>query len=100
MDPDEFNAEELGAYYHERWEVENLNDELKVHLKAPELPLRSKSPDMVLQEIWGFLLAHFVIRKSIHEAALRLDEDPDLLSFKGAVEVIQERLPHAGAFSP
>jgi|WetSurMetagenome_2_1015567.scaffolds.fasta_scaffold158836_1 hypothetical protein len=100
LDPDLAEALDIGAHYHERWEVENVNDELKVHLKAPDLPLRSKSPDMVRQEIYGYLLAHFVVRDSIHHAALSLDEDPDKLSFLGAVEVIKERLPQAGVFSP
>jgi hypothetical protein len=100
LDPDIAEARDIGAHYHERWEVENVNDELKVHLKAPDMPLRSKSPDMVRQEIYSYLLAHFVVRDSIHQAALSLDEDPDKLSFLGAVEVIKERLPQAGVFSP
>src|SRR4051794_9782608 len=43
--------------------------------------LRSKTPELVRQEFWGLLLAHFAVRGLMHEAALRGDEDPDRLSF-------------------
>ena len=33
--------------------------------------LRSKTPELVRQEFWGLLLAHFAVRGLMHEAALR-----------------------------
>jgi hypothetical protein len=57
LDPAEATAEELVAAYHERWECENLIDEVKTHQRGAAKVLRSQSPDMVRQEIWSLLLA-------------------------------------------
>ena len=86
-------AEELAALYHERWEIETALDELKTHLRGARTVLRSKKPDLVLQEFYGFLLAHFAIRGLMHEAALEADIDPDRLSFVHSVRVLRRKLP-------
>ncbi len=62
--------------------------------------LRSKTPELVKQEFYGFLLAHFAVRGLMHEAALKADHDPDRLSFLHAVRVIRRKLPTFGAISP
>ena len=100
VDPEQAPAAELAALYHERWEIENTLDEFKTHLRGPRVVLRSKRPDLVRQEFFGFLLAHFAVRGLIHESALVADEDPDELSFLHAVRVIQRKLPTFGAFPP
>lgn len=100
LDPVEAPAEELAALYHERWEIEGALDELKTHLRGARIVLRSKTPDLVRQEFYGLLLAHFAIRGLMHEAALKADEDPDRLSFVHAVRVIRRKLPHYGAIPP
>ncbi len=93
-------AEELAALYHERWEIETALDELKTHLRGAQIVLRSKTPDLVKQEFYGFMMAHFAIRGLMHEAALKADEDPDRLSFLHAVRVIRRKLPVFGAIPP
>ena len=70
LEPRRAPAAELAALYHERWEMESAFDEFKTHLRGPRRVLRSKTPELVLQEAWGFLLAHFAIRALMHEAAL------------------------------
>ena len=80
-------AVELAALYHERWEIETALDELKTHLRGSKIVLRSKTPDLVRQEFYGLMLAHFAVRGLMHEAALKADEDPDRLSFLHAVRV-------------
>ncbi len=100
LDPAQAPAEELAALYHERWEIEGAFDELKTHLRGAQIVLRSKTPDLVRQEFYGLLLAHFAIRGLMHEAALKAGEDPDRLSFVHAVRVIRRKLPLAGALSP
>ena len=62
--------------------------------------LRSKTPELVRQEFWGLLLAHFAVRGLMHEAALKADEDPDRLSFSHAVRVVRRKLPLFAALSP
>jgi hypothetical protein len=75
-------------------------DELKTHLRGAQIVLRSKTPDLVKQEFYGLLMAHFAIRGLMHEAALKADEDPDRLSFLHTVHVVQRRMPRYGAIPP
>jgi hypothetical protein len=93
-------AKELAALYHERWEIETALDELKTHLRGAQIVLRSKTPELVEQEFYGLLMAHFAIRGLMHEAALHADEDPDRLSFVHAVHVVQRRMPRYVAIPP
>lgn len=100
LDPKQAPARELAALYHERWEIETSLDELKTHLRGAQIVLRSKTPELVEQEFWGLLLAHFAIRGLMHEAALKADEDPDRLSFLHSVRVVQRRLARYAAIPP
>ncbi|MBF0547746.1 MAG: IS4 family transposase [Candidatus Riflebacteria bacterium] len=93
-------AEELAALYHERWEIETALDELKTHLRGARIVLRSKTPDLVKQEFYGLMMAHFAIRGLMHEAGLKADVDPDQLSFLHAVRVIRRKIVGFAAFSP
>jgi len=100
LDPAAAPAKELAALYHERWEIETALDELKTHLRGAQIVLRSKIPELVRQEFYGLLMAHFAIRGLMHEAALRADEDPDRLSFLHAVRVVQRRMARYVAIPP
>jgi hypothetical protein len=93
-------AQELAALYHERWEIETALDELKTHLRGAQIVLRSKTPELVQQEFFGLLMAHFAIRGLMHEAALKADTDPDQLSFIHAVRVVQRRMARYSAIPP
>ena len=100
LDPAAAQAAELAALYHERWEIEGALAELKTHLRGARMVLRSKTPELVRQEFWGLLLAHFAVRGLMHEAALRADEDPDRLSFLHTVRVVRRKLPLFATLSP
>jgi hypothetical protein len=100
LDPANAPAAELAALYHERWEIEGALAELKTQLRGAQVVLRSKTPELVRQEFWGLLLAHFAVRGLMHEAALKADEDPDRLSFSHAVRVIRRKVPLFAALSP
>ena len=93
-------AKELAALYHERWEIETALDELKTHLRGAQIVLRSKTPELVEQEFWGLLMAHYAIRGLMHEAALRADEGRDRLSFLHSVRVVQRRMARYAAIPP
>ena len=103
LDPDRAPALELATLYHERWEIETAFDEFKTHLRGARRVLRSKTPELVRQEAWGFLLAHFALRALMHEAALGAlphARDPDTLSFTHALRVTRRTLPHLAALPP
>lgn len=100
LDPVRAPANELAALYHERWEIETSLDELQTHLRGAQIVLRSKTPELVEQEFWGLLMAHYAIRGLMHEAALKADEDPDRLSFVHSVRVVQRRLARYAAIPP
>jgi len=100
LEPQRAPAAELAALYHERWEIEVALAELKTGLRGARAVLRSKTPELVRQEVWGLLLAHFAVRGLMHEAALQADEDPDRLSFSHAVRVVRRKIPHFAALSP
>jgi hypothetical protein len=93
-------AHELAALYHDRWEIETTFDELKTHLRGSRIILRSKTPDLVRQEFYGLLMAHFAVRGLMHEAALKSGEDPDRLSFLHAVRVVRRKMALCGAIPP
>lgn len=100
LDPNDAPAKELAALYHERWEIETALDELKTHLRGAQIVLRGRKPDLVKQEFYGLMMAHFAVRGLMHEAALKADEDPDRLSFLHAVRVVRRKLPLFGAIPP
>ena len=100
LDPRQAPAKELAALYAARWEIETAFDEFKTHLRGAQIVLRSKRPDLVIQEFYGFIMAHFAIRGLMHEAALKADVDPDRLSFTHAVRVVRRKLPRFVALPP
>ena len=93
-------ADELAAVYHERWEIETALDELNTHLRGPRIVLRSKMPDLVRQEFYGLIMAHFAIRSLMHDAALRAHVDPNRQSFLHTVRVVRRKLPRCNAIPP
>jgi Insertion element 4 transposase N-terminal/Transposase DDE domain len=85
-------ALELARLYQERWEVETALDELKTHLRGGHIVLRSKTPNLVRQEFYGLMMAHFAVRSLMHEAAVKAGEDPDRLSFVHSIRVIRRKM--------
>jgi len=100
LDHEAAPAAELAALYHERWEIETSLGELKTHLRGNKIVLRSKTPDLVKQEFFGLMMAHFAVRGLMHEAALKADVDPDRLSFLHSVRVVRRKIAHFVAIPP
>ncbi len=100
LDPVDVSAVDLAAAYAQRWEIESAFDELKTHQRGPRTVLRSKSPDLVLQEIWGHLCCHFAIRTLMTQAATHAARDPDRVSFVAALRIVRQTLAQPGAFPP
>jgi hypothetical protein len=93
-------AEKLAATYAERWEHELVFDEIETHQMHPGKVLRSKTPDLVKQEIWAYLLTHYAIRAFMAEAAEDLGDEPDRISYIRSIRVIRRQVEDQAAFSP
>lgn len=100
LDPEAAPAHELAALYPQRWEFENTLDELKTHQRGPRLVLRSKWPDGVYQEVYGYLCVHYAIRRLMHDAALAGELDPDRLSFTRGLRAARRTTRSHPGFSP
>jgi hypothetical protein len=100
LDPRTAPAADLAALYHERWEDEGVLAEVKVTMPGQRLMLRSRRPDLILQEVYGLLLTHFAIRHLMYEASRQAACDPDTLSFKHTIEIVRRNLPFYAAFPP
>ena len=84
-----FPALLLAEQYHQRWEAENTLDEFKTHLNARKLPIRSKTPRLVVQEVYGWLLGHWAVRCLMFQAAQQQKISPLSLSFSGTLRVVR-----------
>jgi hypothetical protein len=93
-------ALELASLYRERWEIEGAFDELKSHQRGPRVVLRSKLPDGVYQEAYGYLCTHYAVRRLMHDAALEADLDPDRLSFTRSLRAARRSTRSHPGFSP
>ena len=100
LDPDEAPAADLALAYAQRWEIEGAFDELKTHQRGARTVLRSKSPNLVLQEVWGHLCCHYAIRTLMFEAADHAAVDPDRVSFVAALRIVRRSIAAARDFPP
>ena len=100
LDATQAPALELAALYGERWEEESAFDELKTHQRGAGQVLRSKSPKMVIQEIYAHLLVYYAIRVLINRAAEPEELDPDRVSFIATIRVVRRQVTDQAAFSP
>jgi len=90
----------LAQAYHQRWEHQTGNAQLTTHLRGPGRVLRSRSPDMVRQEIYGYLLAHYAISALIRKAATEAGAAPDRVKFKRTIRIVRRRAADPAAFPP
>lgn len=95
-----FPALLLAEQYHQRWEVENTLDELKTHLNGRKTPIRSLNPREVVQEIYGWLLAHWAVRCLMVQAAQEAGISPLRLGFTGALRVLRRAVPTFQSATP
>lgn len=100
LDEETAPALELATLYHQRWEVEAVFDELKTHLLQKRRVLRSKTADLVRQEFYGWVLAHYAVRWLMHQAATEHCRPDRSLSFTANVQLLRRAQPQSGAFPP
>ena len=100
LDETQAPALELAALYHQRWEVESVFDELKTHSLHKRRVLRSKTAELVRQEFYGWVLAHYAVRWLMHQAATEHRLPDRRLSFTGTAQLLRCAQPQSGAFPP
>jgi hypothetical protein len=93
-------AVELATAYHQRWEIELSFDEIETHQTGHHRVLRSKTPELVKQEIWSLLLTHYAIRHVMKDAADTAGTDPDDLSFIRSYRAVRRQVTNQAGFSP
>jgi Transposase DDE domain len=98
-DPEQVTAVELADAYHQRWEIESAFREIETYLRQGE-GIRSKTPAMVRQELYGLFITHYAIRAFMIEAADTVDIDPDRISFTRTLHIIRRRITDPAEFSP
>ena len=100
VDPTDARVDELAAAYHDRWEEETANDQLKTHLRGPGRVLRSRLPDLVRQEIWAWLSVHYAVAALVTRAAEAADMDPDRISYTRTLRLVRRTATGTATFPP
>lgn len=100
LDPYDVPALDLAAAYQQRWEEESALGEIKTDLRGRGEILRSKTPELVEQQMWGLLLAHYAIRALLVDAADPAGYDPDRMSFIQGVRVVRRQVTDQAAIIP
>jgi hypothetical protein len=100
LDPHEIPGLDLAAAYHQRWEEESALAEIKTDLRGSGEVLRSKTPDLAEQQMWGLLLAHYAVRALLVDAADEAGYDPDRMSFIRGLRLTRRLVTDQAAISP
>jgi hypothetical protein len=99
-DHHEVPALDLAGAYQQRWEEESALDEIKTDLRGGGEVLRSKTPDLAEQQVWGLLLAHYAIRGLLLDAADPAGYDPDRMCFVKGLRVVRRQVTDQAAITP
>ena len=97
LDHEQAPAAQVAAVYHQRWEIENSYGELKTRLRGASFILRSRSPELVRQELFAFLTVYQALCALKAEAARTAGIDPDRISFTVTVRIARD---HASSSTP
>ena len=96
-----YPTQKVAQLYHERWEIELGYRDIKSAMQHNALTLRSKTVELIEQEVWGLLLAYNLIRREASQAAVSYGTAPNQISFKAAFQYIAVQLiVMADALSP
>ena len=103
-DTEAYPAAQLAALYHQRWEAEGANRQIKTFQRGPEQVLRSGSPALARQEVWAHLAVHHCLNQIIVRLATHQSTDPDRISFVKVLKhvrrsVIRQVKDAAGMFA-
>ncbi|PAT36694.1 DDE transposase, partial [Vandammella animalimorsus] len=100
LDAKRWPAQEIAQQYEQRWRIETSYRELKQELLGSGLTLRSGTPQTVMQEVWGALLAYNLIRLEMAEVARQEGVTPTDLSFTVALNYMRYEWLSLASISP
>jgi Insertion element 4 transposase N-terminal/Transposase DDE domain len=100
LDHEQAPAGKLAELYHQRWEIELSYGELKTRLRGPEVLLRSRSPQLVRQEVFAFLVVYQALCSLRVCAAHTADADPDRISFTVTLRLARDQVGNQAAATP
>ena len=100
LDPVRYPVRELLATYHLRWEFEVSLDEIETHQRLSAAVLRSRQPHGVMQELYGLVLSHYLLRSVMSAAAATVAASPIQLSFVAALELVRQSLVEFQVVAP
>lgn len=93
LDPAVLPAGEAVATYPWRWGHEGMHRDLKETLLGGRaVPLRSRRPELVRQEVYALLAVHNLLRGLMGRAARGAGQDPSRLSYRGCWRVLRRQL--------
>jgi len=95
-----YSTKAVAELYQERWEIELGFRDLKSSMQRNALTLRSKTIELVYQEVWGLLLAYNIIRREASQAAVAYGRAPSEIRFKPACHYIAAQLIVMAAAQP
>src|SRR3954463_10235302 len=100
LDHEQAPARQLAELYPQRWEIELGYSELKTRLRGPEVVLRSRSPQLVCQEVFAFLVVYQALCSLRVRAAQAADTDPDRTSFPVTLRLARDQVIRQAAATP
>ena len=94
-DEHRYTAAQPAELYHRRWELKLAIDELETH-QLQQRVLVSQTPAGVVQKVAGLLMARWLLRKLMFDAAEQAGIAPLRISFTGTLKILRCRLGEAG----
>jgi len=100
VDAENIPASEIVDLYHKRWEIEIAYDEIKTHTLERRETLRSRSPKLVWQEVYGLAIAYNLLRVMMARAAVQAGVEPARISYRNSLLEVRNFFLIAAAVAP
>mgnify|MGYP003889805515 CR=1 FL=1 len=100
LDPQRFPRGEIVELYHQRWEIETSYDEIKTHTLEREETIRSRSPELVSQEIHGLFIGYNLLRVMMARASVAAGVNPARMSFRNSLREVRDFFSFATDVAP
>ena len=93
LDHQAYPAAQLAALYPQRWESETANSEIKCRLKGARFALRSRTPELVRQEVWALLVTYQALTRLAFDAATSARTAAARISFSVTLRTVRDSIP-------